>query len=185
MNPHRLTPTAPSRPRVYQFHHLGLSVPCAPVLYHLLGMVALAFKPGSRPALNTTTGRLPNPYNRPMFSEPERKQVSLRVYDNEPTVRMAEQRLQIEGIPCLVRSLRGGPGLWGTAYNLPHDLLVYDGDEPRAREVLQFVPRDEREPYLEGEEPSPLMPQWMVTATIVAIVAFIAFTVVIANRAIG
>ena len=24
LNPHRLTPTAPSRPRVYQFHHLGL-----------------------------------------------------------------------------------------------------------------------------------------------------------------
>jgi len=120
-----------------------------------------------------------------MSSEPERKQVSLRVFDNEPTARMAEQRLQIEGIPCLVRSLRGGPGLWGTAYNLPHDLLVYEGDESRAREVLQFVPIEEREPYLEGEEPSQVMPQWMVTVTIVAIVAFIALTVVIANRAIG
>jgi len=136
-------------------------------------------------ATTATTGSIPSPYNRPMFSEPERKQVSLRVFDNEPTARMAEQRLQIEGIPCLVRSLRGGPGLWGTAYNLPHDLLVYEGDESRAREVLQFVPRDEREPYLEGEEPSKLMPQWMVTVTIMAIVAFIAFTVVIANRAIG
>ena len=121
-----------------------------------------------------------------MSREPRRKQVSLRVFDNEPTARMAEQRLQMEGIPCLVRSLRGGPGLWGTAYNLPHDLLVYEGDETRAREVLQYptqdIPDQEREQ--EGETPAPLIPQWMVTATIVAIVAFIALTVVIASRAV-
>ena len=123
-----------------------------------------------------------------MFQEPARKQVSLRVYDNEPTARMAEQRLQLEGIPCLVRSLRGGPGLWGTAYNLPHDLLVYEGDEARARDILKVVPREEREgeqlSEMRGEQRSQLMPQWMVTATIVAIVAFIALTVVIANRAV-
>ena len=117
-----------------------------------------------------------------MYPETERKQVSLRVFNNEPTARMAEQRLQMEGIPCLVRSLRGGPGLWGTAYNLPHDLLVYEEDEARAREILQVLPREEREPYQEGEEPTSLMPQWMVSATIVAIVAFIAFAVVIANQ---
>ena len=123
-----------------------------------------------------------------MFQEPARKQVSLRVYDNEPTARMAEQRLQLEGIPCLVRSLRGGPGLWGTAYNLPHDLLVYEGDEARARDILKIVPREEREgeqlSEMRGEQRSQLMPQWMVTATIVAIVAFIALTVVIANRSV-
>jgi len=123
-----------------------------------------------------------------MFQEPARKQVSLRVYDNEPTARMAEQRLQLEGIPCLVRSLRGGPGLWGTAYNLPHDLLVYEGDETRARNILKVVPREEREgeqlSEMRGEQRSQLMPQWMVAATIVAIVAFIALTVVIANRAV-
>ena len=126
------------------------------------------------------TTRQSNPYNTAMFQEPARKQVSLRVYDNEPTVRMAEQRLQLEGIPCLVRSLGGGPGLWGTAYNLPHDLLVYEGDESRAWDILKIVPREERK----GEQRSQLMPQWMVTATIVAIVAFIALTVVIANRAV-
>ena len=123
-----------------------------------------------------------------MFQEPARKQVSLRVYDNEPTARMAEQRLQLEGIPCLVRSLRGGPGLWGTAYNLPHDLLVYEGDEARARDILKIVPREEREgeqlSEKRGVQHSQLMPQWMVTATIVAIVAFIALTVLIANRAV-
>jgi hypothetical protein len=123
-----------------------------------------------------------------MFQEPARKQVRLRVYDNEPTARMAEQRLQLEGIPCLVRSLRGGPGLWGTANNLPHDLLVYEGDEARARDILKVVPREEREgeqlSEMRGEQRSQLMPQWMVTAIIVAIVAFIALTVVIANRAV-
>ncbi len=121
-----------------------------------------------------------------MSREPRRKQVSLRVFDNEPTARMAEQRLQLEGIPCLVRSLRGGPGLWGTAYNLPHDLLVYEGDEARAQEVLQYPPQEiaEQEREQEGETPAPLIPQWMVTATIVAIVAFIVLTVVIANRAV-
>ena len=123
-----------------------------------------------------------------MFQEPARKQVSLRVYDNEPTALMAEQRLQLEEIPCLVRSLRGGPGLWGTANNLPHDLLVYEGDEARARDILKIVPREEREgeqlSEMRGEQRSQLMPQWMVTATIVAIVAFIALTVVIANRAV-
>ena len=101
---------------------------------------------------------------------------------------MAEQRLQLEGIPCLVRSLRGGPGLWGTAYNLPHDLLVYEGDEARARDILKIVPREEREgeqlSEKRGVQRSQLMPQWMVIATIVAIVAFIALTVVIANRAV-
>ena len=126
------------------------------------------------------TTRQSNPYNTAMFQEPARKQVSLRVYDNEPTVRMAEQRLQLEGIPCLVRSLGGGPGLWGTAYNLPHDLLVYEGDESRAWDILKIVSIEERK----GEQRSQLMPQWMVTATIVAIVAFIALTVVIANRAV-
>ena len=134
------------------------------------------------------TTRQSDPYNTVMFQEPARKQVSLRVYDNEPTVRMAEQRLQLEGIPCLVRSLGGGPGLWGTAYNLPHDLLVYEGDESRAWDILKIVPREERKgeqlSEMHGEQLSQLMPQWMVTATIVAIVAFIALTVAIANRAV-
>ena len=117
-----------------------------------------------------------------MYLETERKQVSLRVFNNEPTARMAEQRLQMEGIPCLVKPLRGGPGLWGTAYNLPHDLLVYEENEARASEVLQILPRAVQEPYQESEGESSLMPPRVVTATIVAIVAFIVFTVAIVNR---
>ena len=36
LNPHRRKPTAPSRPRVYQFHHLGLSV--RQTLYHVMSL---------------------------------------------------------------------------------------------------------------------------------------------------
>ena len=67
-----------------------------------------------------------------------RKQVRLTVFDNEPMARLAEQRLWQSGIPCITRSLRGGPGLWGSAYNLPHDLYVYEDDQVRAREVLNL-----------------------------------------------
>ena len=95
---------------------------------------------------------------------------------------MAEQRLQMEGIPCLVKPLRGGPGLWGTAYNLPHDLLVYEENEARASEVLQILPRAVREPCQENEEEYSRMPPWMVTLTIVAIMAFIAFAVATVNK---
>ena len=64
------------------------------------------------------------------------KQVQLTVFDNEPEARMAEQRLFQEGIPCVTKSLGGGPGLWGTAYNLPHGVYVYEEDATRARELL-------------------------------------------------
>ena len=45
------------------------------------------------------------------------KQVRLTAFDNEPMARLAEQRLGQIGIPCLIRPLRAGPGLWGSAYN--------------------------------------------------------------------
>ena len=75
------------------------------------------------------------------------KQVRLTVFDNEPIARLAEQRLRQAGIPCVIRSLRGGPGLWGSAYNLPHDLYVYASDEDQARQLLELSPsgaEDER-----------------------------------------
>ena len=90
----------------------------------------------------------------------------------------------MEGIPCLIRSLRGGPGLWGSAYNLPHDLLVYEDDEMRAREVLDFVPEEILERERAGQKRPTVMPQWMVTVTIIVIVAFLALAVVVANRAV-
>ena len=70
------------------------------------------------------------------------KQVRLTGFDNEAMAKLAEQILRQEGIPCFTRSLRGGPGLWGSAYNLPHDISVYQEDEARAREVLELPALD-------------------------------------------
>jgi len=123
-----------------------------------------------------------------MFREPEGKQVSLKVFDNEPTARMAEQRLNLEGVRCLVKSLRGGPGLWGTAFNLPHDLLVHESDEMQARDILKIPPNEVIEQQLgfdSGyEKPSPVISQWRISIIIV-VVALIAFTIGVANRVIS
>ncbi len=64
------------------------------------------------------------------------KQIQLTVFDNEPEARMAEQRLFQEGIRCVTKSLGGGPGLWGTAYNLPYGVYVHEEDATQARELL-------------------------------------------------
>ena len=111
-----------------------------------------------------------------MCSETERRQVSLRVFNNEPTARMAEQRLQMEGIPCLIRSLRGGPGLWGTTYNLPHDLLVYEEDQVYASEVLGIVLREQ------AADLSSWIPRWMVIVAVTVIVSLITFVLVVGNQ---
>ena len=49
LNPHRRTPTAPSRPRVYQFHHLGPPKRC--LLYHAPRLETAATE---RPSTPTT-----------------------------------------------------------------------------------------------------------------------------------
>ena len=68
------------------------------------------------------------------------KQVRLTGFDNEPMARLAEQRLREQGIPCFTKSLRGGPGLWGSSFNLPHEILVFEDDEMRARDLLELPP---------------------------------------------
>lgn len=73
--------------------------------------------------------------------DPE-KQLRLTVFNNEPVARLAEQRLQQEGIPCFIQALQGGPGLWGSAYNLPHALYVYESHEMQAREILDLTPME-------------------------------------------
>ena len=67
-----------------------------------------------------------------------RKQVLLTMFPNEPLARMAAQRLDLEGIPSLVKSLHGGPGLWGSAFNLPHALYVYQEDVALSRTALDL-----------------------------------------------
>jgi len=69
-------------------------------------------------------------------SQAGQNQIQLTVFDNEPEALMAEQRLFQEGIPCVTKSLGGGPGLWGSAYNLPHGVYVFQEDAKRARELL-------------------------------------------------
>lgn len=81
----------------------------------------------------------------PISNRRREKQVRVAVFDNEPMARLAEQRLRQMGIPCLTRCLRGGPGLWGSGYNLPHDLLVYESDQSTAREVLELGPSEDPE----------------------------------------
>jgi hypothetical protein len=62
--------------------------------------------------------------------------MTLTVFPNEPMARMAEQRLWEAGIPCMVKPLGVGAGLYGSTFNVPHGLLVYEQDEPAARELL-------------------------------------------------
>ena len=121
-----------------------------------------------------------------MSHELGRKQVSLTVFENEPTARMAEQRLQQEGIPCVVRSLRGGPGLWGSTYNIPHDLLVNEEDEMRARDILDVPPQEIEERERAARDPSEKpqsMPFWMLTLIMIVIVTVLAIAVVVGSRA--
>ena len=101
------------------------------------------------------------------------RQVSLTVFDNEPLARLAEQRLRQEGIPCLTRSLQGGAGLWGSAYNLPHAVYVYESDEMRAREVLGLMPLEisERERAASGTSRQPRA--WLIGLIIVIVLTLI------------
>jgi hypothetical protein len=101
------------------------------------------------------------------------KQVRLTIFDNEPLARLAEQRLQQEGIPCLVRSLQGGPGLWGSAYNLPHGLYVYQSDEMRAREVLDLTPLEIVEREGAEDRAGPRTNLWLVGIIIAILVVLI------------
>jgi hypothetical protein len=95
------------------------------------------------------------------------KQVRLTLFDNEPMARLAEQRLQQAGIRCVIRSLRGGPGLWGSAYNLPHDLCVFESDQMQAREILDLEPQELQERQQPGGTPRPRSTLWLVVAGII------------------
>ena len=66
------------------------------------------------------------------------KQVRIAIFNSEPLAKLAEQQLYESGVPCLVKSLNGGPGLWGSAYNLPHGLYVYERDASKALDILQL-----------------------------------------------
>ena len=100
------------------------------------------------------------------------KQVRLHTYDNEPTARMAEQRLRSVGVPAMVRSLNVGPGLWGTAYNMPHGLYVFETDESKAREVLGLDSADSQD----NDEASPKRGSLWLILVVVGLVLALAIT---------
>lgn len=79
--------------------------------------------------------------------------IQLTVMASEPLARLAEQRLQHEGIRCMVRALGAGLGGWGTAANLPYGLYVKEADEMRARQVLDLAPREIVERETEDDAP--------------------------------
>ena len=106
--------------------------------------------------------------------------VRLTVLDNEAAARLAEQVLGQQGIPSFSRSLQGGPGLWGSAFNLPHALYVHSADEMRAREALNLVPLEVLE--RDGLRLPPRRQsrrhqyQWWVVALVALIAALLVIT---------
>ena len=106
--------------------------------------------------------------------EKRRKQVRLATFENEPLARLAEQRLRDQGIPCLSRSLGGGPGLWGSSFNIPHEVLVYGSDLTRARDLLELPPLEIAERQAAGAgEANPPVDRRMLTAGVIIVVLVI------------
>ncbi len=103
-----------------------------------------------------------------------RKQVRLATFENEPLARLAEQRLRDQGIPCLSRALGGGPGLWGSSFNIPHEVLVYGSDVTRARDLLELPPLEIAERQAAGAgEANPPLDRRMLTAGVIIVVLVI------------
>jgi len=108
------------------------------------------------------------------------KQIKLIVFDNEPLAYLAQQRLQEEAIPCMVRSLGAGPGGWGVATNLPHAIYVHAVDEMKAREVLDLPPAEiaEREGLGSNPAESIRQPSLLIVTFLIITVAALLFGIV-------
>ena len=64
------------------------------------------------------------------------EQVRVATFDNEPLARLSQQRLQEEGIPCVLKSLGVGSGAWGGSSFVPHGLYVFSRDRQKALAVI-------------------------------------------------
>ena len=113
------------------------------------------------------------------------KQVRVAVFGNEPLALLAVQRLQEMGIPALTRCLRGGPGLWGSGYNLPHDLVVYESDEGQAREVLDLGPSEGPGPEGQAGQTAPASNLGLILVGVVLGVLFLVVMVSVFARPLG
>ena len=113
------------------------------------------------------------------------KQIRVAVFGKEPMARLAVQRLQQMGIPALTRCLRGGPGLWGSAYNLPHDLVVYESDEDQAREVLDLGPSEGPGPEGQAGQTAPASNLGLILVGVVLGVLFLVVMASVFARPLG
>ena len=97
------------------------------------------------------------------------RQVEVATYENEPLGRLSEQRLYQAGIPCVLKSLQGGAGLWGSAYNVPHSLYVYEHQVDEATEILGidsiFISESPTDGYSIKQWPS-----WLVISVVLVVV---------------
>ena len=96
------------------------------------------------------------------------KQVRIAIFNSEPLAKLAEQQLYDSGVPCLIKSLNGGPGLWGSAYNLPHGIYVYERDTSKALDILQLDSIDD--PYSDRDSGKPVSTLLILLMIVVALV---------------
>lgn len=123
-------------------------------------------------------------------SHRKEKEIRVAVFDNEPLARLAVQRLQEQGIPALTRCLRGGPGLWGSAYNLPHDVIVYESDKENARNLLDLGPVEHPETTNlgmgdQGEQPASSSNLAIILVGAVLGVLFLVVIISVFSRPLG
>lgn len=74
------------------------------------------------------------------------EQVRIVTCDNEPLARLYQQRLQEEGIPCVLKSLGVGSGAWGGNSFVPHGLYVFSRDHQKAIGVIEWTESPEHIP---------------------------------------
>ena len=72
--------------------------------------------------------------------------------------------------------------MWGSAYNLPHDLYVYESDQMTAREVLDLEPQEssEREPQLYSQRFSSKL--WAIIASFILAALVLVIVVALFSR---
>jgi len=65
------------------------------------------------------------------------KDIAIATFPNEVEARLCAQRLAAAGIRSVLVPLGGGPGVFGTATMLTHEVRVLAGDVEQARRLLR------------------------------------------------
>lgn len=69
------------------------------------------------------------------------REVKIATFPNEMMARYWADVLKEEDIPCMVKPLYGGYGVFGHMALMPHGLYVLPADEERAR---QFIDKEDQ-----------------------------------------